>query len=163
MNSGASCDANSQGVSTNGANVKLDIPRNWNDSVKLRLGAATWIGHATELHASFAYESSPVAPKYEDPLIFDSSRLEGTLGVRHAFNEHIYAALAYSYVYYLPVTVTNSAFGSVPLAVAVAERKRALHRGALHSRRRVRLPLLRSRRTRRRADGPKGTPARRAC
>jgi len=86
------------------------------DSVKLRLGAATWITPETEIFGSFAWESSPVAPANQDPLIFDSQRLEGTLGARHAFGRHLYASLAYTYVYYLPVTVTNSAYGQYALA-----------------------------------------------
>jgi long-chain fatty acid transport protein len=112
VNSGQSCDANSKGVSQATSGVLLDLPRNWNDSVKLRLGIATWINPETELWASFAWESSPVANKYQDPLLFDSTRLEGTAGVRRAFGRHLYASLAYTYVYYLPVTVTDSAYGS---------------------------------------------------
>jgi long-chain fatty acid transport protein len=110
----SSCDTNSKGVSQATSGVLLDLPRNWNDSVKLRLGGATWITPETELWASFAWESSPVSDKNQDPLIFDSMRLEGTLGVRHAFTRHLYASAAYTYVYYLPVTVTDSAYGSYP-------------------------------------------------
>jgi len=110
----SSCDTNSKGVSQATSGVLLDLPRNWNDSVKLRLGGATWVTPETEIWASFAWESSPVENKYQDPLVFDSMRLEGTLGVRRAFTKHIYASIAYTYIYYLPVTVTNSAYGQYP-------------------------------------------------
>lgn len=112
---GASCDANAQGVSNNVAALKVDLPRNWNDTVKLRLGAATWVTPELELFGSFAWESSPVSNANQDPLVFDSMRLEGTLGARRTFGRHFYAGLSYTYIYYLPVTVTNSAYGQYPL------------------------------------------------
>ncbi|HEY8039405.1 MAG TPA: outer membrane protein transport protein [Polyangiaceae bacterium] len=106
---GASCDVDSTGAPT-GTGVKVNIPRDWNDSVKMRLGGAYWINPETELFGSFAYETAPVGKSHEDALTFDSTRLYGTLGVRHAFSRHVIASLAYTYVYFVPVTVNNSAY-----------------------------------------------------
>ena len=109
VNPGTSCDANSQGVSISD-NVKLDLPRDFKDSFKVRLGVAYWVAPETELFASAAWESPPTNKSHEDPLIFDSTRLEGTLGVRHAFTRHLYASLSYTYYYLLPLTVNDSAY-----------------------------------------------------
>ena len=64
----------------------------------------------TELFGSVAWESSPTSKSHEDPLVFDSTRIHGTIGARHAFTKHIYASLSYTYVYLVPLTVNNSAF-----------------------------------------------------
>jgi long-chain fatty acid transport protein len=114
VNPGTNCNADSNGVS-NATNVKLDLPRDFKDTLKLRGGIAYWVVPETELFASFAWESPPTNKSHEDPLIFDSTRLEGTLGVRHAFTSHIYASLSYTYVYVLPLTVNDSAYSSYPL------------------------------------------------
>jgi long-chain fatty acid transport protein len=106
---GSDCPVNSTGVSTD-PNVKLDLPRNFQDSFKVRLGVAYWVEPATEIFASAAYESPPVGKSHEDPLVFDSTRVAGTLGVRHGFNQHFHAALSYTYVYFAPLTVNDSAY-----------------------------------------------------
>jgi long-chain fatty acid transport protein len=92
--------------------VIQNIPRNFQDSVKLRFGGAYWVVPSAELFGSFSFETSPVPTAYEDPLIFDSTRLAGTLGIRYGFTKHIYAMAAYTYTYLLPVTVTDSAFNT---------------------------------------------------
>jgi long-chain fatty acid transport protein len=112
VQSGTSCnvDPNVYSPSTTG-NILLNLPRNWQDTVRARLGGAYWVQPQAEVFGSFAYESSPVADKDQDPLLFDSTRLHGTLGVRYAFTPHLFGSLAYTYVYFIPVTVTDSAYG----------------------------------------------------
>jgi long-chain fatty acid transport protein len=115
VNPGTPCDTDSSGVvPVTATNVKLDLPRDFKDSFKLRLGVAYWVAPETELFASFAWESPPTDKSHEDPLIFDSTRLEGTIGARHAFTKHIYASLSYTYVYLLPLTINDSAYDNYP-------------------------------------------------
>ncbi len=92
--------------------VVQNVPRNFQDTVKARAGVAYWVLPTTEVFASGSIETSPVSSAYEDPLIFDSTHLSGTLGVRHGFTKHIYAMAAYTYTYLLPVTVTDSAYNT---------------------------------------------------
>jgi long-chain fatty acid transport protein len=111
---GTSCDVNANGSAATTAaqtNVILNLPRNWQDTMRVRLGGAYWVQPQTEVFGSFAFETSPVADKDQDPLLFDSTRLYGTLGVRYAFTPHLFGSLAYTYTYFIPVTVTNSAYG----------------------------------------------------
>jgi long-chain fatty acid transport protein len=110
---GASCPTDSTGVALASATgVKLDLPRDFKDSYKARLGVGYWVTPETELFASGAWESAPVGKDHEDPLIFDSMRVEGTLGARHAFSKHVYASLSYTYVYLVPLTVNDSAYNN---------------------------------------------------
>lgn len=113
VTSGSSCQTNSQGVAT-GSNILLDLPRNWKDSYKVRLGVGYWVTPDTELDASGSWNSAPVDKHNEDPLIYDSTRLAGTVGVRHGFNRHLYASLSYTYVWVMPLTVENSAYPDYP-------------------------------------------------
>ncbi|HEY5241876.1 MAG TPA: outer membrane protein transport protein [Polyangiaceae bacterium] len=113
-NPGGACNADSSGVVTTSGTVKLDLPRDWNDTFKIRGGIAYWIVPQTELFASFAFESAPSGKSHIDPLIYDSARLEPTIGVRHAFTRHFYASLSYTYIYVVPLTVTDSAYDNYP-------------------------------------------------
>jgi len=92
--------------------VIQNVPRNAQDTVKVRLGGAYWVLPQTEIFGSFAYETSSIKDAYQDPLIFDSQRLIGTLGLRHGFTKNFYGMAAYTYAYFLPVTVTDSAYST---------------------------------------------------
>jgi long-chain fatty acid transport protein len=106
---GAACPVDSTGRATD-PNTLLDLPRDWQDSFRVKAGLAYWIEPATEVFGSLSYESPPVKKAYEDPLIFDSTRVAGTIGLRHGFSRHWHASLSYTYVYFVPLTVNNSAF-----------------------------------------------------
>jgi long-chain fatty acid transport protein len=112
---GTRCNVNSGGVAVGStSDVKLDLPRDWKDSFKVRLGAAYWVVPQAELYASMALESSPTDARNEDALIFDSTRISGTLGARYAFSKHLDASLSYTDTHVVPVTVTDSAFATYP-------------------------------------------------
>ncbi len=95
-----------------GSNIQQNVPRNGQDTFKVRVGGAYWVLPQTEIFGSFAYETPSIKSAYEDPLVFDSQRLFGTLGLRHGFTKNFYAMAAYTYLYYLPVTVTDSALNT---------------------------------------------------
>jgi long-chain fatty acid transport protein len=110
---GTQCNVDSGGVAIgNTNNVKLDLPRDFKDSFKVRLGAAYWVVPQAELFASAALESSPTDAKNEDALIFDSTRLSGTIGARYSFSKHVDASLSYTDIHVVPVTVTDSGFST---------------------------------------------------
>jgi long-subunit fatty acid transport protein len=111
VKAGTPCNTGSDG-NVSGPSVLANVPRNFQDSIKVRGGAAYWVLPTTELFGSFSVESSEVPVAYEDPLVFDSVRLAPTLGIRHGFTKHLYAMAAYTYTYLLPVTVTNSAYNT---------------------------------------------------
>ena len=115
VDAGTQCDVNAGGVASGpSSNVKLDLPRDFKDSFKVRLGVAYWVEAQTELFGSMAFESSPTDTKNEDALIFDSTRLSWTLGARHSFGKHVEVSLSNTFVYLLPVTVDDSAYFTYP-------------------------------------------------
>jgi long-chain fatty acid transport protein len=105
---GAACDVDANGASASG-NVLLNLPRSWRDAWKVRLGGAFWTQPESEIFGSVAYETSPVGAGHIDALTFDSTRLYGTIGARHKFGRSFAVQASYTYVYFVPVTVTGSA------------------------------------------------------
>jgi long-chain fatty acid transport protein len=115
--SGQSCSLTSNGgipssVTDPKSEVILNVPRNFQDTVKVRFGGAYWVSASAQAFASGSFETSAVPNAYEDALVFDSQRLSGTLGLKYGFTKHIYGMAAYTYTYFLPVTVTNSAYNT---------------------------------------------------
>jgi long-chain fatty acid transport protein len=109
--SGQACTLNADGSATSNA-VLQNVPRNFQDAYKIRLGGADWVQPETEIFGSGAFETSASKTSYDDPLIFDANKLYGTLGLKHSFTRHFYGQAAYTYVYYIPVTVSDSALAS---------------------------------------------------
>lgn len=115
VNTGGACNVNANGSTVVGdkasQGIQANVPRNFQDAYHVRLGASYWVEPQTEVFASTGLDTSAVKSAYQDPLVFDSTRVAGTLGVSHGFSDHVYAQAAYTYLYYVPVTVTDSAYG----------------------------------------------------
>jgi long-chain fatty acid transport protein len=107
VTAGNQCTLGANGASTTNA-VLINLPRNFQDTVKIRGGVGYWLQPQTELYGSVAFETSAAPSAYEDPLIFDSNHLIFTAGARHGFTDHIYVGGGLSYTYFLPITVTDS-------------------------------------------------------
>ena len=109
VESGAQCNVSSTGkdLSPNGV-VLANAPRNGQDTVKVRAGASYRVARGTEVHASAAVETSSIPSGYEDALIFDSTRIYGTLGVHQHVVGGLSFGIAYTYVQFLSTTVTDS-------------------------------------------------------
>jgi long-chain fatty acid transport protein len=108
---GTQCTLGPNG-STALSTIQQVVPRDAQDTFKIRAGGAYWVLPQTEIFGSFAFETASIKSAYEDPLVFDSNRLIGTLGLRHGFTKNIYGMAAYTYAYFLPVTVTDSALNT---------------------------------------------------
>jgi long-chain fatty acid transport protein len=109
VQAGAPCNVSPTGQDlTPGGPILANIPREGQDSYKLRVGAAYKVSPGTQVHASAAVESSSLPTGYEDPLLFDSTRLFGTIGLHQRVTSGLSFGLAYTFVYYLPITVTDS-------------------------------------------------------
>lgn len=84
VQAGAPCNVSPTGQDlTTGGPILANIPRDGQDSYKLRVGGAYKVTPGTQVHASAAVESSSLPTAYEDPLLFDSTRIFGTLGLNH--------------------------------------------------------------------------------
>ncbi len=109
VEAGGDCNVSAAGkdLSPKG-DILANIPREGQDSYKVRVGGAYRLLPATQVHASLAVETSSLPAGYEDPLLFDSTRVSGTVGVHQHVAGGLSFELAYEYVQYLPVTVSDS-------------------------------------------------------
>ncbi|MDP9151902.1 MAG: outer membrane protein transport protein [Myxococcota bacterium] len=107
VKSGADCEVDGTGASTTGK-VIVNFPREWRDTIRLRAGGSYWVAAGSELFASVAYESPPVGQATVDALLYESTRLYGTVGVRQAFNPAFAGSLGVTYIQSLPSTVNDS-------------------------------------------------------
>jgi long-chain fatty acid transport protein len=105
--SGGSCSLGPTGKDQTGA-ILANIPRNGQDTFKVRGGVAYDVSPETRVHASVAVETSSLPSGYEDALLFDSTRLFGTLGIRQHIAGGLALGLAYTYIQYISMTVTDS-------------------------------------------------------
>jgi long-subunit fatty acid transport protein len=109
VQAGAPCSVNPTGKDlTPGGPILANLPRQGQDSYKLRVGAAYAVTPETQAHASVALESSSLPSGYEDPLLFDSTRFFATAGIKQHVLGGLSFGLAYTYVLYLPMTVSDS-------------------------------------------------------
>ena len=104
---GAKCDVDASGADLTGGKIIANFPRQWHDSVGIRAGAGYWIGGGvdTEIFGSGNFGTPAIPHKTADPAYFDSYTVGFSVGARQRITSHIYAALSYNYVYYLPFDV----------------------------------------------------------
>lgn len=104
--SGKPCNINADGSESSGA-VIANFPRNWRDAFRARAGFAYWVEEATEIFGGASFSTPAIPKKTADPLLYDSYAVGASVGVRHAFSRHLYAAVSYNYIYYLPFTIDS--------------------------------------------------------
>ncbi len=107
VKTGAACDVEPNGASTTGT-VIVNLPREWRDTVRVRVGGAYWVAPQSELFASLAYESPPVGQATVDALLYESTRFYGTLGARQSFTTSLAGSLSATYIQALSSTVEDS-------------------------------------------------------
>jgi long-chain fatty acid transport protein len=107
---GKNCDIADNGAAapgTNGADIVLNIPRKWQNSVGYRLGAGYYATKELELFAGAGFTTSAVPKETIDASTIDSFRLYGTLGARYEVSKHFAFATSYNHIYFVPVDTNN--------------------------------------------------------
>lgn len=100
---GDSCDVGDDGRDLSNGKVILNIPRNWNDAVGMRIGPAYYVNEKLELFGSLGL-TTPAVPKSSiDASTIDAYRIYGTLGARYAVSKHIAIAGSYNHIYFMTV------------------------------------------------------------
>lgn len=105
---GANCDVDAQGndISTQSPKpIVFNIPRNWQDSFRVRAGVGYFAKENIELFGSVGLGTSAIPKKSLDATYIDSTNLFATLGGRYAFLKNLSAALSYNVVHYMTVDV----------------------------------------------------------
>jgi long-chain fatty acid transport protein len=109
---GANCDVNDDGSSGKDAAgnevVVVNVFRRMQDSAGFRLGANWEFRRGTELFGGGMVTTSAISKQYIDAGLIDSTRIYGTLGIRHQFSDHFTFGISYNHIYFVPVTTTES-------------------------------------------------------
>ncbi len=104
---GKSCNLNANGSdASGGTNIVANVPRRWKDAVGLRVGGVQALNDQVSLHASAAMSTPAVGKDTMDASTIDSVRLYGTLGGWYTMSEHVRIGASYTYLYFLPVSIS---------------------------------------------------------
>ena len=100
--SGTACDLTADGGQVTGAQVLQNVPRDFRDSVGVRLGLSVWPSASFEFFSGLGYESSAVPDSTMDPGLPDWAGASFALGSRIALGKRVRAALSYTHFVFVP-------------------------------------------------------------
>ncbi len=80
--------------------VIVNIPRNWDDTFGVRVGASYWLDEDKELAGGITYDSSAVPDETIDPSLLDMDKVVATMGGRLRLNKNMLLNLSYTHVFY---------------------------------------------------------------
>jgi len=107
---GSDCELNADG-SQKGNGVVVNIPRNWKNAWGVKVGAAHYLNKDVELFGSLGY-TTPAAPSTTvDAGTIDNTRYTAGFGGKFAVTDHLAIATSAAFVYFKPLTVTDSIYG----------------------------------------------------
>lgn len=103
---GQECLTNDDGSAVNdeaSKNIVLNLKRDWNDAVGLRIGPSFFATPDLELFGSLGF-TTPAVPKATiDAGTIDAFRLYAALGAKYEVSRHLSLAASYNHIYFLPV------------------------------------------------------------
>ncbi|HEX2674666.1 MAG TPA: outer membrane protein transport protein, partial [Polyangiaceae bacterium] len=100
--SGTPCALTANGAEVTGAQVLQNIPRDYRDSVGVRLGLSAWTSPSFEFFSGLGFESSAVPESTMDPGLPDWAGASFALGGRVALGKRVHAALSYTHFVFVP-------------------------------------------------------------
>jgi long-chain fatty acid transport protein len=104
---GTACDLAANGAAQPGTMVLQNVPRDFKDSVGVRLAASVWIGEPFEFFSGLGFESSAVPDATMEPGLPDWTGVSFALGGRVALTRRLRAALSYTHFVFLPRDVRS--------------------------------------------------------
>lgn len=109
---GTDCNLDQYGADKSGAaaNVILNIPREFKDTVLWRMGPAWFVSDRTELFGSFGVGTPAVPKKTIDASTIDALTLYFTAGARVAVSKKVAVGVSYNHIYFATVN-TNGESG----------------------------------------------------
>ena len=103
--SGTTCDLTANGGQATGAQVLQNVPRDFRDSVGIRLGLSVWTSASFEFFSGLGFDSSAAPDSTMDPGLPDWAGASFALGGRIAFGRRVHAALSYTHFVFVPRNV----------------------------------------------------------
>ena len=100
---GQKCNVAPDGRDLSGGQVVLNIPRNWNNTIGLRVGPAYQLNDRLQLIGSAGFATPAVPKETIDPSTIDGVQLLGAIGLRFVLNEHLAFGAAYNHIHYFTV------------------------------------------------------------
>lgn len=92
-----------------GANVLVDIPRDWNDTFSIRGGGTYELNDKLELNAGVMFDSNAVPDETLEPALIDTNKIIAQLGGRYDISKNVALTSTLGYVAYLSRTTTPRA------------------------------------------------------
>lgn len=83
-----------------GANVLVDIPREWNDTFSFRVGGAYELNEKAELNGGIMFDSNAVPDEMLEPALIDTNKVIGQLGGRYQATRNVDVTGTLGYVGY---------------------------------------------------------------
>jgi long-chain fatty acid transport protein len=106
--SGTACELTADGGQHTGAQVLQNVPRDYRDSVGVRLGLSVWTSARCEFFSGLGYESSAVPDSTMEPGLPDWAGVSFALGGRIAIGKRVHAALSYTHFVFVPREVSGN-------------------------------------------------------
>jgi len=100
--SGSACELTENGSERTGAQVLQNVPRDYRDSVGIRLGLSVWTSESFEFFSGLGYDSSAVPDSTMEPGLPDWAGASFALGGRIGLGKRVHAALSYTHFVFLP-------------------------------------------------------------
>ena len=111
---GTSCDAASDGRVPDKSGVILNVPRNWNNAIGLRMGPAYQLNEDVELFGSLGFTTPAVPKETIDASTIDALRLYGTVGGRFSLSKHFALGASYNHIYFFDVNTDGKSTQNIP-------------------------------------------------
>ncbi|MBX3201736.1 MAG: outer membrane protein transport protein [Labilithrix sp.] len=86
-----------------GQRVQLNVPRNWDNAIGVRVGPGYWINEKLEAFGSLGMTTPAVPKETIDASTIDALRLYLTVGARYELNKHWAFAGSYNHIYFFNV------------------------------------------------------------
>ena len=102
VRTGQSCALGANGAEAMGGQVLQNVPRDYEDSFGVRVGASIWPTTSFEFFSGMGYESSAVPDATFESGLPDFAGVSFALGGRLAFSRQLHVALSYTHFVYVP-------------------------------------------------------------
>jgi|HubBroStandDraft_6_1064221.scaffolds.fasta_scaffold102573_2 long-chain fatty acid transport protein len=119
---GTTCDVYANGATAaNSAAILANIPRNWNNTYGIRLGASYWVKPTVELFGGLGFETAAVPDATLEPGAMDADNIGIAAGARIRLTQTLYVAGSYTHLQYLDRDNTGKSTLAVNNGVAVQQ------------------------------------------
>ncbi len=104
---GETCNVADDGRDLSGGKVILNIPRNWNDAIGVRVGPGYHVNDQLELFGSLGMTTPAVPKSTIDASTIDALRLYFAAGARYEISKHFAIAGSYNHIHFFNVNTNG--------------------------------------------------------